>query len=196
MSATSQLLLSWFWPTFKVSFLGPTLKDVGWHLSRQHLTWQHLFHISNISSVTAPIFIKFKMYYVSGAIIFRCHYVRATIWPNSFWRPKSILTLAIFGPDYFFPKILGGPRFFNHNFLSKFFDQHFVKLKMDRTQNCFWAQIFFGFFFFFLIQNYFGLKFFLNIRFTWTHNVMWPKIFFDPKFCWPKILLDPKFLWT
>ena len=86
----SQLLLTWFWPNFKGRFFGPSLtydicpgiicpynictfqhQPSWWHLSRQHMSWQHKFvGLKNFGPKILTIFNTYDRFFPATTFFF------------------------------------------------------------------------------------------------------------------------------
>ena len=107
ISGISQLLLTRFWPNFKVSFLGLSLTNVKMTFVQATFDLAKSVHISNMSAVTEPILIKL-------------------FWPKFF-----------FDLNFFLLKINLDPIFFDQNFFFYQILKKYFRLKLLRPLNLF-----------------------------------------------------------
>ena len=122
--------------------------------SRQHLSWQYLPHIMNISAVTDPILTK--------------------LFGHNFWRPWFILIKKFLDQILFDPIFFGPTHFFGHKILKKldpnfFSEPKFCEPKILLTHNSFGSKLFWT-------NIFWDLIFFLT-------QIVLDQIFLHPKFC-------------
>ena len=118
ISAISLLLLTWFWPNFKISFLGPSLTDVDClsDICQSNVWPGNICPFEQYLSCYSTNFDHLLKVGFWGHV-YQMPFVRGTFGPNIFrglnvFGPKTFLNWIIFWPKFWWTKIFLHPKFF------------------------------------------------------------------------------------
>ena len=167
----SKLLLTQFWPNFKVSFLGPSLADVKCHGE----ICSGIIWLGDI----CPYQQNLRCYWTNFDQTFPAQKI---FWTQFFSRPKINLD-----PNFFKSKIILDQNFFAPNFIEPniFSTKRFLNLKFDGPKKI-WTEMF-------LDQKIFSSKFFWPTFFL--TKILLTKNGFLTKISYQQILVCLRLVW-
>ena len=175
ISAISKLLLTRFWPNFKVSFLGPSLADVKCHGE----ICSGIIWLGNI----CPYQQNLRCYWTNFDQTFPA---QKFFWTQFFFRPKINLD-----PNFFKSKIILGQNFLHPILLNQTFlvQNDFWTLNLMGQKKfglkCLWTKKFFH-------PNFFDQDFFTKIILT---KILLTKNGFLTKISYQQILVCLRLVW-